>query len=118
MNQPIQDGDILTTKDGREFRSAILKAQIKSTILRTQKNFLDKLPEKKKKEFYFKVYEKLQKQDMLDKKEPFIQMGLSPFTFMNEPLRMGNFQTTYGELFSRLHQALRETEGDFNLGDE
>lgn len=61
-------------------------------------------------DFYYKVYQIFDKQTLRDKKEPVFQIGLSPYTFLQEPLVVGGFQTTYGELFSRLHQALKEAE--------
>lgn len=114
----IEYEDWLTRPDGTKIRMATLKAQLTHQIKSSQKNFLDKLPEKKKKEFYYRVYEILQAHDNAGNREPFIQMGLSPYTFLNEPLRVGNFQSTYGAVFAHLHQALNEAEGSFDLGEK
>lgn len=107
--------EYITTEDGRRIRLDIFKAQIKSVLLKNQKRTLANLPNELKSDFYFKAYEILNRQTFEDKKEPIMQMGLSSYTFMREPVSIGNFQTTYGDLFSRIHQAVTEASGSFDL---
>ena len=113
----IDNYEEVTTADGRTMRLMMLKAQITKSILQNQKACLERLSPKQKNDFYYRVYQILDRQTYDGKKEPFLQMGLSPYTFMSEPLVVGGFTTNHGELFSRLHQAIKEAEGSFKLGE-
>lgn len=110
----IRDEEYIRTQDGREMKMSMLKALTKAAVLKTQRAAFKNMDPKDKSKFYYKAYEILNRHTFEDKKEPLVQMGLSPFTFMQETLMIGGFQTTYGELFSRLHQAIFEAEATFD----
>lgn len=104
------DAEIITLSDGRTMRLALLRAQESHKLMSKKRNAIKNLTSEKKLEFYYKVYESVNKHRFEDKLDPLFQMGLSPFTFLREPILVGGFQTTYGELFSSMHQALNEAE--------
>lgn len=107
--------EYVTTEDGRKIAMDILKAQMSRAIAMRQKNLLKNLPPEKKSIFYYKAYEILNEHTFRDKQEPIMQMGLSSYTFMREPVTIGNFQTTYGDLFTRIHYAINEAAGLIDL---
>ena len=102
--------EIITKSDGSTMRLALLKAQESHKIMANKRNAIKNLTPEKKSEFYFKVYELVNKHRFEDKQEPIFQMGLSHYTFLREPILVGGFQTTYGELLSSIYQATNEVE--------
>lgn len=115
MNIPYADDTVFLGPDNQRLSYAILKAHAANSVLAKQRNLLKNLTPDKKKDFYYKAYQILDKQSLNDKADPFLQIGLSPYTFMNEPLQVGGFMTSYGELFSRIHRALIETASTFDF---
>lgn len=111
------DDTVFTGPEGEKLRYATVKAIAGSSLVAKQRNVLKRLSPENKKQFYYTVYQILDKQTLQDKADPFLQIGLSPYTFLNEPIRIGGFDTSYGELFSRLHRALREAESTFDFGE-
>lgn len=106
----MNEHEILTRSDGSTIRLALLKAQESHKLISKKRNALKNLTKENKLSFYYKVYQLIDKHGLEDKKEPLFQIGLSEYTFLQEPLLVGGFQTTYGELFSRIHQAINEVE--------
>ncbi len=112
------DDTVFIGPNGEKLRYAVLKAQASSAMSAKKRNILKRLSPQNKKDFYYATYQILDKQTLEDKSNPFLQIGLSPYTFMNEPLRIGGFDTSYGELFNRMHMALNQAEQTFDFGDE
>jgi hypothetical protein len=113
----IAEHDTIITEDGRKMKLSLLRAREIRLLKDARRNFLKKLPADKKKDFYFHAYELLDKQTIADKKEPIMRIGLSPYTFMSEPVIVDGFQTNFGELFTRIHQALDEASSEFEIDE-
>lgn len=108
----IGENDSITAPDGTKMKLSLFRAREIRLIKDRRRNFIKKLSPQKKADFYYRVYQLIDKHTLTDHLQPIMQIGLSPYTFMQEPVSIGNFQTTYGELFSRFHQALDEAAGD------
>ena len=111
------DDVVFTGPNGEQLRYAVLKAMAGKSVVAKQRNIVKRLTPDKQKDFYYKAYEILHKQTFEDKAEPFLKMGVSHYTFMNEPLKIGGFDTSFGQLFSRIHRALLETTSTFDFGE-
>jgi len=111
------DDTVFTGPDGEKLRYAVLKAMAGKSVVAKQRNIMKRLTPEKQKDFYYKAYEILDKQTLEDKVQPFLRIGVSPYTFMSQPLRIDGFDTSFGEIFKRMHRALLETTSIFDFGE-
>jgi hypothetical protein len=114
-NAVYADDDIFTGPNGEKLRYKYIRMTASRIALGKQRTVLKKLDPAKKADFYYKVYQALDRQSIATKSDPFFQIGISPYTFMNEAVRIGGFDTSYGEVFSRMHMAFLEVAANYEF---
>ena len=111
------DDAVFIAPDGNKMKYSMLRATATRAVIAKQRNLLKRMTPEKKKDFYYRVYELIDKHTIDEKTEPIMRIGVSPYTFMNDPLMVGGFQTSYGDLFQRMHRAFVEASQTYDFGE-